>query len=79
MLFTRETDYALRLLRNLDAKKHKSISQIIDKKELMTTAITYKVAKTGSGGLIESVRGNSGGYKLTRDMSGITSMMFSKS
>ena len=44
MLFTRETDYALRLLRNLDAKKHKSISQIIDK-ELMTTAITYKVAR----------------------------------
>lgn len=72
MLFTRETDYALRLLRNLDAKEYKSISQIIDK-ELMTTAITYKVArKLDRGGLIESVRGNSGGYKLTRDMSEIT-------
>lgn len=72
MLFTRETDYALRLLRNLDAKEHKSISQIIDK-ELMTTAIIYKVArKLDRGGLVESVRGNSGGYKLTRDLSEIT-------
>lgn len=72
MLFTRETDYALRLLRNLDTVEHKSISQIIDKEQI-TVAIAYKVArKLDRGGLIESVRGNSGGYKLAKGLDQIT-------
>ncbi len=72
MLITRETDYAFRLIRNLGTTEQKSISTIIEK-ELISSAIAYKVArKLERGGLIVSVRGNVGGYKLTREPDRIT-------
>ena len=72
MLITRETDYAFRLIRNLGTEEQKSISSIIEK-ELISSAIAYKVArKLEQAGLITSVRGNVGGYKLTRDPDQIT-------
>lgn len=72
MLITRECDYALRLLRNLKTDEVTSISSIA-KIEDITNAIAYKVAgKLERGGLIESVRGNRGGYKLTRGIDKIT-------
>ena len=72
MLITRECDYALRLLRNLKTDDVTSISSIA-KIEDITNAIAYKVAgKLERGGLIESVRGNKGGYKLTRGLDKIS-------
>lgn len=72
MLFTRETDYALRIIRNLSEDKPVSISEIV-KRELITNAIAYKVArKLEKGGIIKSVRGNAGGYMLQRPLSEIT-------
>lgn len=66
MLITRECDYALRLIRNLSTDDVTSISKIA-KVEQISNAIAYKVAgKLERGGLIESVRGNRGGYHLTR-------------
>jgi len=66
MLITRECDYALRLIRNLSTDDVTSISKIA-KAESISNAIAYKVAgKLEKGGLIQSVRGNRGGYLLTR-------------
>ena len=66
MLITRECDYALRLIRNLSKDEVTSITTVA-KKEEISNAIAYKVAgKLERGNLIESVRGNRGGYKLTR-------------
>lgn len=66
MLITRECDYALRLVRNLSTDDVTSISKIA-KAEQISNAIAYKVAgKLEKGGLIESVRGNRGGYRLIR-------------
>ena len=72
MLITRECDYALRLIRNLKMEDVTSISSIA-KTENITNAIAYKVAgKLEKGGLIVSVRGNKGGYKLTRGIDKIS-------
>lgn len=72
MLFTRETDYAMRLVRNLSEGAPTSISTIVEK-EYISNAIAYKVArKLEKGGLIRSVRGNAGGYMLTRPLTEIT-------
>lgn len=66
MLITRECDYALRLIRNLSPDTVTSIKEIADKEDI-TKAIAYKVAgKLEAGGLIESVRGHNGGYRLAR-------------
>lgn len=66
MLITRECDYALRLIRNLSTDSVTSIGSIAEKEDI-SKAIAYKVAgKLDSGGLIESVRGHKGGYRLAR-------------
>lgn len=72
MLINRETDYAFRILRNLQQEEPTSIHSIVDR-EYITSAIAYKVArKLDMGGLIESVRGNAGGYRLVNGLDQIT-------
>ncbi|WP_071132292.1 RrF2 family transcriptional regulator [Alterileibacterium massiliense] len=72
MLFNRETDYAIRVIRNLSTDQPKSISSIV-KNEYISEAIAYKVSrKLEKGGLIIGVRGSNGGYKLVRPLSEIT-------
>ena len=72
MLINRECDYGLRIVRNLSTDEVVSIREIA-KKEDITNAIAYKVAgKLEKGGLIESVRGNRGGYRLTRGLDEIS-------
>lgn len=72
MLINRETDYAFRLIRNMSEEKPTSISSIVGD-EHITAPIAYKVArKLEQGGLLKSVRGNAGGYMLTRSLSDIT-------
>lgn len=72
MLFNRETDYAIRVIRNLSIDKPKSISSIAGN-EHISEAIAYKVSrKLHKGGLIKGVRGSNGGYELVRPLSEIT-------
>lgn len=72
MLFTREFDYALRILRRLSGQKVVSIGNIVQCEHL-TRAIAYKVArKLNQGGLIGSQRGASGGYLLSRGLKEIS-------
>lgn len=72
MLFNRETDYAIRVIRSLSMDGPTSISSIIEK-EYISEAIAYKVArKLDKGGLITGIRGSNGGYMLRKPLTEIT-------
>lgn len=73
MLFTREYDYSLRILRALSSTDDKMTVQEISKRENITVKIAYKLAgKLESSGLIRSYRGAKGGYALNVDVNKIT-------
>lgn len=62
----------MRIVRNLNTKDITNVASIVEK-EYITTAIAYKVArKLEKGGLIRSIRGNAGGYQLTRGLDEIS-------
>lgn len=69
MIITRETDYALRILRALmDGELH-TVGQLAQE-ELLPQAFAYKILKKlDSARLIEVLRGSSGGCRLTADLS----------
>ena len=72
MLFNRETDYAVRVLRNLSTDRPTSISSFVEG-EFISEAIAYKVArKLDKAGIIYGERGSSGGYMLKRPLTKIT-------
>ena len=70
MVITRETDYALRILRALlDGKLH-TAGQIAQD-ELLPQAFAYKILKKlEKAGLVEVVRGTAGGCRLSADLTG---------
>lgn len=70
MIITRETDYALRILRALlDGQLH-TLGQIAQD-ELLPQSFTYKISKKlHQAGMIEVVRGTAGGCRLAVDLSG---------
>lgn len=72
MLISRECDYALRIIRNLNPETVTAVSEIVER-EHMTLAMGYKVSrKLEKAGLIQSVRGRKGGYLLEREPEEIT-------
>ena len=72
MLFNRETDYAVRVLKNLSTDRPTSISSFVEG-EFISEAIAYKVSrKLDKAGIIYGVRGSSGGYVLSRPLTEIT-------
>lgn len=72
MLFTRESDYAIRILRALRSGEKLSVQEI-SKKEHITVKIAYKLAsKLDAAGLIRSYRGSKGGYALNKPLSEVT-------
>lgn len=72
MLFTRECDYAVRIIRSLSTGEITSI-QYICEKEQITSAIAYKIArKLEKAGLLKSYRGSAGGYALNCDLEKLT-------
>ena len=72
MVITRETDYALRILRSLlDGELHTVGS--IAQEELLPQPFAYKIIKKLSKtGLIQIVRGTSGGCRLAASLSQVT-------
>lgn len=65
MLITRETDYAIRVVRALHQSGQLSAREIAER-ENMQQAITYKMLrKLAKAGVVESRRGVEGGYILT--------------
>ena len=68
MLLTRETDYALRILRSLLEGERKSVGDI-SKEELIPQQFAYKIMKKLSqAGLVEVTRGVDGGCRLSADL-----------
>lgn len=68
MIITRETDYALRILRALlDGELH-TVGQIAQD-ELLPQSFAYKILKKlEKAGLIQIVRGTAGGCKLSSNL-----------
>ena len=72
MLFTRECDYAIRIIRALSSEEAVSVPKICQMENL-PSAMTYKITrKLEKSGLLKSYRGSSGGYALARSLSSIS-------
>ncbi len=72
MLFTKECDYAIRIMRALSDGELVSVSNICAAEQL-PSAMTYKITrKLEKPGLFESYRGTNGGYCLNRPFSDIS-------
>ena len=66
MLITRETDYAVRVVRALSDMNIHSASDV-EKKEAVPTSFAYKILKKlAKSGIVEIIRGSSGGYRLAK-------------
>ena len=72
MIITRETDYALRILRALtDGEQH--TAREIAMEEILPQPFTYKIMKKlERAGLIEVTRGTTGGCRLSADLSAVS-------
>lgn len=69
MVITRETDYALRLLRALADGEQHSVRQIAQS-ELLPQPFAYKILKKlEKGGFLHVTRGTAGGCRLAADLS----------
>jgi Rrf2 family protein len=72
MFITRESDYAVRILRELADGTWKTV-QAISAGELVPVPFAYKILnKLEKGGLVQSSRGAGGGYRLAKELTGVT-------
>ncbi|MEG1912078.1 MAG: Rrf2 family transcriptional regulator [Cloacibacillus sp.] len=72
MMMTRETDYAVRILRALSSSPRLSLRQICAS-ELIPVQFAYKILKKlDKGGYVEVFRGAEGGCSLKADLSSVT-------
>lgn len=68
MLITKETDYALRILRSLSGGEALTVGELSERESLPQN-FAYKIAKKlEKAGLVEIIRGKSGGCRLTADL-----------
>lgn len=68
MIITRETDYAIRLLRALSDGTLRSM-QPLCKEEKIPLKFAYKILrKLKDGGIVTSTSGKNGGYRLIKDL-----------
>lgn len=74
MIITRETDYAIRILRSLLNLKLKNIREISDE-QFIPRQFAYKISKKlERAGYIEIIRGAQGGCRLSCDLQHVTMM-----
>lgn len=72
MLITRETDYALRILRALSGGEQTTAGALAGQ-ELIPQQFAYKIIKKLSrAGLLQIVRGSEGGCRLSADLHTVT-------
>ena len=68
MTMTRESDYAVRIMRALSHGSLKTVREICGE-EAIPTQFAYKILKKlSNAGLIQIIRGAAGGYKLDKDL-----------
>ena len=69
MFITRESDYAMRVVRALMGETRLSVSDICER-EAITAPFAYKILKKlQNAGIVEGYRGVHGGYALKKDPS----------
>lgn len=69
MFITRESDYAMRVVRALMGETRLSVSEICER-EAITAPFAYKILKKlQNAGIVEGYRGVHGGYALKKDPS----------
>jgi Rrf2 family protein len=72
MFITRESDYAVRIMRELADGSRKTV-QDISAAEQVPVPFAYKILKKlEKGGLVQGYRGAGGGYRLTRETADTT-------
>ena len=72
MLFTRESDYAIRIVRALKDEEKLTIKTICER-ESLPEAFAYKIIKKlAKSDIVEIKRGASGGYSLKKDLKDLT-------
>ena len=72
MLFTRESDYAIRIVRALKDEEKLTIKTICER-ELLPEAFAYKIIKKlAKSDIVEIKRGANGGYSLKKDLNELT-------
>ena len=72
MLLTRETDYALRVLRSLLPGEQRAVGEI-SKQQMIPQQFAYKIVKKLSrAGLVKVSRGVDGGCRLTADLTQVS-------
>lgn len=72
MLFTKESDYAIRVVRALKNGEKMSIRQICDVEQI-PEAFCYKIVKKLClAGVVEIIRGAGGGCRLNKELSELT-------
>ena len=72
MLFTKECDYAIRIMRALSSGELISVSRICEMEHL-PSAMTYKITrKREKSGFLKSCRGTNGGYALNLKLAEIS-------
>jgi len=72
MLFTKEIDYAVRIIRDLSSGGRKTIDDIC-RNELIPRQFSYKILKKlEKAGMVQIFRGAGGGYSLAKDVRDIT-------
>lgn len=72
MLFTKESDYAIRIVRVLKNGEQRNVQEICNV-EGIPKAFCYKIMKKLSrAGIVEAVRGAGGGFRLSRSVRELT-------
>ena len=72
MIITRETDYALRILRALADEEQHTVGELA-RQELIPQQFAYKILKKlTKAGLVQTFRGVDGGCRLTADLAETT-------
>lgn len=68
MLITRETDYALRILRSLSDGRHYTAGELAQR-EILPQKFTYKILKKlEKAGIVQIIRGSNGGCSLAANL-----------
>lgn len=72
MLITRENDYAVRIVRALACGEMRNVEQI-STEEKIPMQFAYKILKKlSNAGIVQIIRGASGGYRLIKDVRELT-------
>lgn len=72
MLITKETDYALRILRALSARGRRTATELSEQ-ELIPLQYAYKILKKlQKGGFLQIFRGPGGGYLISAPLDQVT-------